>query len=435
MSETPLSFLNLPREVRDLCYSYLLTAKDDEDEGFGRLLCGFACRFPMTVFLLNRQITQEASLVLYSTNPYIFGLERPYGPMKAFPIRRRQQMNIKGIQTLAASPVRALVKTFVLRITLDCYRLEDRDGLDLWIKHGRNPMPLEQVITLLQQGPLLDNLKILLHMADERRANSGPPMGSSVLFEVFDRLAHRVRKVEVDYLLHEPQVLKGYLSRYLGHLEELRQKLQYQASKKASLLGLPRECRDMIYYYLVSKKDHKTPTQGSWKPVPSTFSTALLRTCHQINEEATVCLYSNMTVSILVGLSTPQMVMARVPPRYRHLIKHYEIAIIERYDSPPTYEKVLDVCQELRAGPRIKSVGIQIEVAIVPWYGPKSCDFIDGFAPLNDHVDEVRVGVLKRTSYGSSSFGRADECYRRLKGVLPGPAKWTFPYPEYQFKD
>ncbi|MCJ1472329.1 hypothetical protein MMC13_000976 [Lambiella insularis] len=445
MSSAPVSFLSLPREVRDLCYSHLLSSraaqplKSSQDKYLSHVPSGFAYTFPTTVFLLNRRISFEASLVIYGRNPFIIDLDHFDIAPRRTPVLR--EATSRDIRTLAeSSSRRSLVKTFTLRFAVPCLWVEGREGLDLY-SGGRVVRPLlDKAISLIHRGPLLDNLRVLLRFSNTGAANSSKKKCSSDLTESLSGLAHRVRKVEVDYVLLHPMRLSPYIAGNHVHLEELRQMLQYHPSRRVSLLGLPRECRDIIYSSLLSEKPNKTPNLVAWTPISKTFSTALLRTCHQINEEATSVFYSNTRLSILVGLSSARMVIATVPPQYRHLVKHYEIAIIERYDSPPTYGKVHDVCQELRARPKIKSIEIQIEVAMAPWYGREAYNFVDGFAPLNEHVDEIRIGILRRTSYSSSSLpsrphGPDDECYRRLKGVLPGPAKWTFPYPYYQFKD
>ncbi|MCJ1415971.1 hypothetical protein MMC32_002306 [Xylographa parallela] len=346
------------------------------------------------------------------------------------------------LEALAQTSIWPFVKNFVLKITIACYWLEYRDGLDLMVKSDGTRQTNPSVMSLLAQGPLLESLKIHLRLCNagaayQRKENEDPRCKSD-LPVYLQELTHRARKVNVHYEIVSPGIQRFFSGENFLQLEQLGQQLHYRPVQRASLLGLPRECRDLIYRYLLSHREQKKPVMVRWTPASTAFPTALLRSCPEIKAEAATFLYSNLELSILIGLSSARMVMATVPPQYRTLIRHYDIAIIERYDSWPTYEKVYDICNELRAGPRIQSVRIQIEVSKSQQALPRdSLDryaFVDGFAPLAYHVDKFIVGIIATTERIADS-SRDEECYRRLRGVLDGPAKWSYPLHDYQFKD
>ncbi|MCJ1390659.1 hypothetical protein MMC18_003520 [Xylographa bjoerkii] len=442
MSESAFSFLDLPREVRNSCYDYLMTRTSNPlHRVYSDSPCGFAYAFPSAVFVLNRQIKQEASEIIYGRNPFVIGVYPIYDERAPRTLRAKAKSTSDMIEALSQSPVRPLVKQFALKMTIACYWLESRDGMDLMVNaYGPNPAnPL--AISLLKHGPILESLHIHLRLCNAGVANQSSdneaPRGKSTLPAYFQELTRRVRNVKIDYDMVSPGIERFFHEENVLQLEQLRQQLQYRPVKKASFLGLPRECRDVIYSYLLYYKQPMKPVMVKWTPASAAFPTALLRSCQQIKDEAATYLYSHIELPILIGLSSARMVMATVPPQYRPLVRHYDIAIIERYDSPPTYEKVHDVCKELREGPRIKSVRIQIEVSksqqALPWDRVRYA-FVDGFAPLADHVDTFIVGIIATTERIPDS-SRDQECYGRLRGALDGPAKWSYPYRDYQFKD
>ncbi|MCJ1316167.1 hypothetical protein MMC15_001487 [Xylographa vitiligo] len=443
MSETASSFLELPREVRDLCYEYLMIPTNRVNPGRELIYqtCGFLYTFPSAVFVLNRQVKQEASQIIYGKNILSIELHPIYGDAAPRIIQARANRITKAVDALSQSSIRPLLKNFVLKISIDCYWLETRNGLDLIVPANGPAQPNRSVMSLLTDGPILESLKIYLRLCDAGAANQPEDNEhswcKSDLSVYLQELTDRARNVKIDYNIVSLGITRFFHEENFIQLEQLGQQLHYRPVKKASLLGIPRECRDVIYQYLLSHKEQKRPVMVKWTPASATFPTALLRTCPQIKEEAATFLYSHIQLSILIGLSSARMVMATVPPQYRALIRHYDIAIIQRYDNWPTYEKVYDVCNELRAGPRIKSVRIQIEVSKTPqlrggildWYA-----FVDGFAPLANHVDNFIVGIIATTEMISDS-SRDEACYRRLRGVLDGPAKWSYPFRDYQFKD
>ena len=67
MSGSVVGILDLPREVRDECYSYLRKCPPATDE---KLAAGFAVKFPLSVLLLNRKVFEEARQALYQSNPF-----------------------------------------------------------------------------------------------------------------------------------------------------------------------------------------------------------------------------------------------------------------------------------------------------------------------------------------------------------------------------
>ncbi|MCJ1436549.1 hypothetical protein MMC27_005928 [Xylographa pallens] len=444
MSKTTSSFLDLPREVRDLCYENLMTPNNRENPGreLVNQTCGFAYAFPSTLFVLNRQIKQEASEIIYGRNVLSIELHPVYGDGAARSMQARANRITTMVEALSQSSIRPFVKNFVLKITIACYWLEWRDGLDLMVQSYGSRQANPSVMSLLTHGPLLESLKIHLRLCNAGTANhpkeNEDPRCKSDLPVYLQELTHRARTVKIHYDIVGPGLRRFFSEENFLQLEQLGQQLHYRPVKRASFLGLPRECRDVIYQYLLSDREQKKPVMVKWTPASATFPTALLQCCPQIKAEAATFLYSNIELSILIGLSSARMVMATVPPQYRALIRHYDIAVIERYDSWPTYEKVYDVCNELRAGPRIQSVRIQIEVSKSQQAFPRdSLDryaFVDGFAPLANHVDHFIVGIIASTERIPDS-SRDEECYRRLRGVLDGPAKWSYPIPDYQFKD
>ncbi|MCJ1378534.1 hypothetical protein MMC17_001633 [Xylographa soralifera] len=441
MSETASSFLDLPREVRDLCYEYLMTPNNREHPGQELLhqACGFAYAFPSAIFVLNRQIKQEASEVIYGRNTLSIELHPMYGDEAPRHLQARSNKIANAVEAFSRSSIRPFVKHFVLKIIVACYWYEFRNGMDLMVQSTGSRLPNRSTMSLLTDGPTLESLKIFLRLGNAGQANppkeTEDPRCKSDLPVYLQELTKRALNMKVHYDILSPSITRFFHEENFLQLERLGQQLHYRPAKNASLLGLPRECRDVIYKHLLSHEDQKEPVMIKWKPASTTFPTALLRSCSQIKEEAATFLYSHIQLSILIGLSSARMVMATVPPQYRALIRHYDIAIIQRYDSWPTYEKVHDVCWELRAGPRIKSVRIQIEVSKSPQFLRGSLDrhaFVDGFAPLADHVDNIIVGVI---ACRTPEWSRNEECYRRLRAVLDGPAKWSYPFRNYQFKD
>ena len=441
MSKPPLSFLDFPREVRELCYEHLLTPRP-RCNAYDNTPCGFTYTFPMTIFLLNRQVKQEAAPVLYGKNSFFIEVypiedERELGPMRA-----RANMASDMITALSKSSIRPLVKSFVLKRMIADFCFKSRNAIEFMVGSDEPSMLNTLAISLLRNGPILDSLEICLFLFKARVVSHATKKKKdsrckSTLLEYFWRLTGRVQNVKIDYVMLDVEAQRYFQKDTLVQMGLLRQQLQYHPAERASFLGLPRECRDVIYSYLTHKQ-HKKPMRLQWTSTSTTFPTALLRACQQIHNEAAAFLYSHMELSILIGLHSAGMVMAMVPPQYRSLIRHYNMAILERHDSPLTYEKVHDVCMELRAGPRIKSVGIEIKVTkseqAVPEEHQDRYSFVDGFAPLADHVETFIIGVIA-TMEGRRDSSRDEECYRRLRRVLDGPAVWSYPCRDYQFKD
>ncbi|MCJ1399890.1 hypothetical protein MMC11_003093 [Xylographa trunciseda] len=421
-----------------------MTANDTVHPGKELLYqtCGFAYAFPSTVLLLNRQIKQEASQILYGRNPFFLEVHPNYDEGSPRYLRIRARRTSDRIKALAQSSIRPLVRNFVLKITVACHWLESRNGLDLTVKSYGSSETNQSILSLLGHGPILESLTIHLRLfnagvVDHPEMNEDP-WCKSTLPAYLQGLSHRARSVKIDHEILSPDIQRFFHEDNVLQLEQLRQQLQYRPVKKTSFLDLPREYRDVIYGYLFAHRHRKSPVMVKWTPASASFPRALLQSCRQINEEAMVFLYAHIKLSILIGLSSASLVMATVPPQYRSLIRHYDIAIIEQYDGPPTYAKVHDVCKELRAGPHIKSVRIQIEVVKPPLARPGNDEdpyaFVDGFAPLADHVDRFIVGIIATTERKADS-SRDEECYRRLRGVLDGPAKWSYAYRDWQFKD
>ena len=140
MSESASSFLGLPREVRDSCYGYLMVPKYIENPGreLVNQICGFAHAFPSTVFLLNHQIKQEASEIIYGRNILSIELHPIYGDNAPRSLQARANKITNAVEALAQSSIRSPVKNFVLKITVNCYWLEDRNGMDLMVRSYRS---------------------------------------------------------------------------------------------------------------------------------------------------------------------------------------------------------------------------------------------------------------------------------------------------------
>ncbi|MCJ1283320.1 hypothetical protein MMC26_002648 [Xylographa opegraphella] len=443
MSHPRTSFLDLPREVRDQCYEHLLTPSHPKTAGKESTFpnIGFAYALPSTIFVLNRQIGHEAGAILYGKNVFSIELHTIQGPGLPPSVQERAERMADAVEALARSPARPLVRRFVLKMAVACYWLEGRKGLDLVVTEDGSRQADGAAMALLTDGPLLESLMLRLRLCDAGaaippRGNEVPPC-TSELPVYLKRLTQRARNVNIHYEIISPVTRRFFHEENFIQLEQLGQQLHYRAVRRASLLGLPPECRDVIYSYLLCQAEQKAPVVGKWTPASATFPTALLRSCSQIKKEAAPFLYSRIQLSILIGLSSVRMAMARVPPQYRALVRHYDLTVIERYNLLPTYEDVYEVCTELRAGPRIKSVRIHIEVPKRQTPLKRGLDryaFVDGFAPLADHVDHFIVGIIAATANTPDS-SRDEDCYRRLRGVLEGGAKWSYPFREYQFKD
>ena len=151
-------------------------------------------------------------------------------------------------------------------------------------------------MALLTAGPLLENLKVYLRLCNAGVANrpqeNEDPRCKTDLPVYLKELTKRARNVKIDYELGGPVLRTFFHDENLIQLEQLGQQLHYRAVKKASFLGLSRECRDMVYRSLLSRRKGQKLATVKWMCPSETFPTALLRTCSQIKEEAAAFLYS-----------------------------------------------------------------------------------------------------------------------------------------------
>lgn len=165
------------------------------------------------------------------------------------------------------------------------------------------------------------------------------------------------------------------------------------------LLLLPAEIRLTIWELIVIHQQQLTPSTSSLKP--EAFSPAsLLRTCKQINHEATPILYQANTFlahpSLLASL--PSFLLRAQPtrltlppvtcPRVAKLIKHYFIHV--RLDVDPRFTK----SQATESFSGVESLEIEVFQSM---YG--SCDF------SNLRLFEDVRGVGKATVQGSIGDG------------------------------
>lgn len=75
LTKKPISFLSLPRELRDKVYTYLLSTEynkhDLEKPRFSTMRCNYIYHFHTSILYTNRQINHEASQSFYMNNLFV----------------------------------------------------------------------------------------------------------------------------------------------------------------------------------------------------------------------------------------------------------------------------------------------------------------------------------------------------------------------------
>jgi len=189
-------FLNLPRELRDEMYSYLVpshatldfaapTWKDNAAERFFKVQYDMS-PFYLTILAVCQQIRTEASALLYSTNRFKFGIgRRPTsgyfcgnGPSPFNTIRALPQSAISQIKMCA---VRVYMCTFCNEVPpAEMCIIKD------W---------LEEMCTLFERGRQLREIKVELDHYNYRRIR-GPLPTITLNVEKFQTLLEPLKKLK-----------------------------------------------------------------------------------------------------------------------------------------------------------------------------------------------------------------------------------------------
>ena len=140
------SLLSLPRELRDLTYSFLLRPTFTDRNTYLLWGTGFEYTFPLSVLLLNRQINNEATQALYGDN--VFALNIDYtSPVVA-----------NSLRAIMASSIRPWVRKFVIRVVMGIPYLPPFDSVEaISIETARI---LVHTFTLLADGSPIESLHL-----------------------------------------------------------------------------------------------------------------------------------------------------------------------------------------------------------------------------------------------------------------------------------
>ena len=217
----------------------------------------------------------------------------------------------------------------------------------------------------------------------------------------------------------------------------LQNGLQRHPSRPSYFLGMPEELRRLIYRQLMTT--HWPPflqidSIERTRPV-HTFSTALLRICRFIHDEASIYFYSHLTWRTHLGLYEAPRMPAMLVPSYSHMISHLEMSILLLpLDDRSSLDNLKEVSKQLSKGGRIKTLEIHTVATDVRVDGIHSC--LQGLAPLADRVDEIIIGQLTIDPADKlSNRSRDKEAYHHLKEIFYRVKKWSFPYSDHQYKD
>ena len=301
MSASPVSFLDLPRELRDMCYDeHLRTPQSSSKEA--SQAPGFAFRFLCAILLVNRQIHHEARQFIYRANPLtldIAGVNEWGSPC---------QVSARMIETFKRSSIRPMMEDFVLSVTL---AHPTRKHATMGTYHPTVPhiyttaaRELAAAVALMVQRPLIRSLKIVFqttHRPPARNSRRTTMLMMDVM-NLFGPLLGRVTSVTIH---------SDWPGKSLAQLNLLCEKLQVLRCRDTSFLGLSQEVRQLCYSYMLSRRSRarfacrnvKGNNDLRFGSPAHTFPTALFRTCHQLHDEATTYLYSHIKLPLIVPSS------------------------------------------------------------------------------------------------------------------------------------
>lgn len=431
LSVSPLTFLHLPKEVSDRRH-YRLRSPRHRCANSWNVICwralGFAPKFDRAILSVNRQIHHEASEIFFYYKPlmiWVSGLDM-------WQMWNREFERL--IETLAKSSSRPYMKQFVLNVAIECDQGELYDH-DVNHNYQTAVRELAMAIDLVAQGPMIKSLKVRFQPLN----NSGGGWSERSKFPmevlaVFGPLHGRVSHVTVEPTWGREK---------LPQLHGLRQMLQVLDRQRTSFLGLPFDIRQICYSHMVTHdsvpqppcRDVKWNDHLFWGSPASTFPVAFFRTCRQVHDEATLYFYSRISQPLIVPYWWPRVQWTRVGNSYLHHVRHYDIAVIEDDNDGVQYEELSEVVSELCKGPRVKSLRIRTAVNHSRTHRATSTPptALDAFSALANHVDKIILGPLlvrkDRITNSEMAWERDELCYRHLREILAGPAKWEVPYP------
>ena len=387
----------------------------------------FKNSYPLKVFLLNRQINREASQIFYGNNHFAIEVGYSSPPIPA------------SLECLTRCSFRPWVRKMLLCISME--------HLDIPLYKSRNAgcehmaKVLRYTAQILANGPKLDYLRIVY--LEKPSFSSSERRFEMPLFEAFTPLYGRVRTVKID-IRGTPEAVN------LKDFGILQRRLRGQPAQPAFILHVPVEVRRHIYTYLIGGRsthqrgnsdprgticqrqdflDH--PNNRTQDREAYTFPVALFRSCRKLHKESTAYFYSELTWKITLSWWQPPKLPCQHVPSYAHYVTHFEILIYLANDfsaHAPLAEEINAVSNILSRSPRIKTLKVHTLVDTHPDTSVSSNVF-RGLAPLSSLVEEVIVGKL------ICRRGRDEDAFHQLKDTLSGVAKWSFPYPDHQYKD
>lgn len=382
---------------------------------------------PLEIFLLNRQINREASQIFYGNNH--FAIEVGYSSP---PI-------LESLEYLTRCSFRPWVRKILLRITME--HLDITPYKSRKSRCAQMSKVLRYTAQILANGPRLDYLRIVY--LEKSSFSTSEQNLETPLLDAFEPLHGRVRTVKID-LRGTPEAVK------LKDFGVLQRRLRTQPAQPAFVLHVPAEIRRNIYSFLIQSRT--TNHRGNYEPrrtiyqgqdLPDyprnpindreayTFPVALFRSCRKIHEESTAYFYSELTWQITLSWWQPPKLPCQLVPSYALYVTHFEILIHQSNDFSAygsLVGEVKEVSDALSRSPRIRTLKVHTLVDAQPSMGVSS-DVLRGLAPLLSLVEEVIVGKL------ICRRGRDEDAFRQLKDTLSGVAKWSFPYPDHQYKD
>jgi len=214
--------------------------------------------------------------------------------------------------------------------------------------------------------------------------------------------------------------------------------LEQALEQPPSFLQFPPEIRDLIYSFLLIANGE--PRAFTLHYFAYRFPCAFLRTCRLIHAEASSYFYSRNTYGFTVDPWFCSGFPSACVPSYCHHITRYSITIRTGMTSYAEHD-VRAICEWLAAVPRIKSLEIhgtfrspfeswEPDARIDEEKARQQLEILRPFSLLTGNLDEVIVGKFINPE------GKDDRAYRFLKEVMYSPdLKWSYPYPQFQYKD